>query len=324
MNIHFLPAYGIEAASSRLRCFFIADALRELGRQATVGENLPSDIEVLIIQKKVDENVLQKARTTRSQGARLVFDIDDWGEAALPWRSEQNNILRELLSLCDAITVDTAKRQSFLKSEWEFLKIPIWVVPDTIDYSYTRYGCLAEARKADPSGPIKGCWFGNAPNIIPALPIIELVQKSEHVEKFSIYSNIEFGPSLSQHLPRCEVIPWNLNTFPRLLAMNDFCVLFHGSGSVDAQKSNNKMLAALWQGVVPFVSNSEAYRATAEAIGCPDLIIENEERFVSKLSAEFIEYILGKLQQPHVTEFLNELAPQKVAMRLEALLAGEM
>jgi hypothetical protein len=79
------------------------------------------------------------------------------------------------------------------------------------------------------------------------------------------------------------------------------------------QKSNNKMLAALAQGVVPLVSNTPAYAETAQIIGIPELVIDSPQDVGARIDAGQISWLRQRIRSPECQQVLRQWLPATVA-----------
>ena len=308
-SVMLCPAGTVNAASSRLRCFVLARELQRLGCSVQLGFDASVLPALLYVQKTSSPEIIAHARRVRASGGHVVFDIDDWGDA-LPWVQSQPELLAGLLAHCDAVSVDTAMRAEVLAREAAYRDVPaFWVVPDPVDYIDD--AAIAPAR--DPARRAAGCWFGNGPNLPPALPYIQAAMASDRLERFDIITNAQFVPQMQQAWPMLGVEAWQLETFPQRLREHDFCLLIHDTGLEGIQKSNNKMLAALGQGVVPLVSNTPAYAETAARVGLPELVLEHTGDIVARLAPERLASLLAGVRGEACRNALRDFMPGAVA-----------
>lgn len=312
-SIMLCPAGTVHTASSRLRCHGLARELARLGCQVHLGLDPAVLPDVLYVQKRVTPDILAHARAVRGQGGGVIFDIDDWG-SALDWVKADPALLADFLALCSAVTVDTDVRAEVLAQEDAYRAVRrFWVIPDPVDY----VDDAIEAMPATdaPDRLLRGCWFGNAPNLAPALPAIQAALASGRVGGFSVITNEQFVPQLQQLWPMLAVESWNLETFAQRLRDHDFCLLIHDTGTEGTQKSNNKMLAALAQGVVPLVSNTPAYAELADRIGAPGLVLDSSDQVGAKLHPVSMKALRASSTGEACRVELEALLPHAVAQR---------
>lgn len=324
-KIALLPAGTIDVASSRLRCIGLARELQFIGYDARLGAEFGHDADVLFVQKRINRGVLSAARAVKARGGRVIYDVDDYGDA-LKWVETSPRVHAEFMGQCDAICVDTEMRRDVLAKDPTYAEIPEWwVVPDPIDYIGFADNPPAVPRDIDAVSGLVACWFGNAPNITPAIPYLEAARKNPVVRRIDVISNRDFQRKLTRSLPFCNVTAWDLQSFPGRLRTSDFCLLIHDASIDGIQKSNNKMLAALSLGVIPFVSRSPAYKATAMRMGLEGLLLDCPDDLQSKLSPPNIAALRAAIAAPCCQDELALYSPHTIALnlsrRLERLLS---
>lgn len=324
-RIALLPAGTIDVASSRLRCIGLARELQFLGYDAHLGAEFSRNADVLFVQKRINHSVLSTARAVKARGGRVIYDVDDYGDA-LKWVETSPHVHAEFMGYCDAICVDTEMRRDVLAKDRAYAGVPEWwVVPDPIDYIGFTENPLAPPSDIDAASGLVACWFGNAPNITPAVPYLEAVHKNPAVRRIDVISNRDFRRKLTKSLPYCNVMAWDLKSFPGRLRTSDFCLLIHDASIDGIQKSNNKMLAALALGVIPFASRSPAYEATAMRMGLEGLLLDCPNDLSPKLSPQNIATLRAAMATPRCQDELALYSPHAIALelsrRLERLLS---
>jgi len=310
LTIMLCPAGTMNTASSRLRCFVLGRELERLGHRVQVGFDAKLVPDLLYVQKISSPAIIDHARLVRARGGKVVFDIDDWGDA-LPWVKTQPRLLADLLAQCSAVSVDTAVRAEVFAKDPAYQCVPdIWVIPDPVDY-VDQPVPPAPALQTDQG--LSGCWFGNGPNLAPALPYVQAALGSGRVSRFNIITNEQFVAQMQTAWPMLSVEAWQLDRFPERLRASDFCLLVHDTNLEGIQKSNNKMLAALGQGVVPLVSNTPAYAELAEQIGIPELVVNSPEELAQRLDAGQLQALRTRLQGETCRRVLDAFMPASVA-----------
>ncbi len=270
--------------------------------------------QILYVQKIVNRDVLRLARAVKVAGGRVFYDIDDAGEAGLAGMIADDATFRELMQLVSVVTVDTEVRRQVMQRDPRLVGVPeIWVIPDPIDYidgdipTVTRPPVIL-GRK------LHGCWFGNAPNMAPAAPYLQVLTNSPDVADISVITNASHVDSTKTQFPKLLVSAWSLETFPQTLSCMDFCVLIHDTSIEGLQKSNNKMLAALAYGVVPFVSRTPAYAETAGQMRIPEIVIDDVQDILDLLRPEKFLEILQKMSEDHFFHELQKFSPSASAL----------
>ena len=278
MRISWLPRYGPEAASTRIRVHTVHAALDGLC-DSVIGYDGSAD--VLIVQKAVDQGVFDQAA---SFSGRVVYDFDDVMD---------ESVLRRAEEVAEFFTTDTVGRKSAVRGRCE-------VVQDSIDY--------APAAPWPPSDGPGAVWFGNYPNFESARWMAESLTSSGVPVRAIADLTAERA-----RLP-IEIVPWTYDTFVGELRKSGVAILSHGGG--DPFKSNNKMCAAVTLGVPCIVNDSSAYAELANACGIAWSVVSGPEELLGAYErladpAERYQYLAAS--QPYVWETWNARA---VARRL--------
>jgi hypothetical protein len=245
MKINFLPRYGREAASSRIRVFAIAEELNRQGlADATVCETdaVSFDCDVLVIQKRSCPPMLPSLAIPS-----IVFDYDDLLPELLPNAAQCSR----------AITFDSKERMNrSLPIRWEpegplassanqaiFRHLRDYpkfhVLPDCIDYAPVE-PLPASDRFV---GPV---WFGNYGNF--------------NCSDIAMAWGGPFGIVSDRppaNIAGAEFHQWDYDSLPRVLRNYGVAMLSHLDQ--DQGKSNNKLIAAVTLGVPCIVGHSLAY-----------------------------------------------------------------
>jgi ubiquinone/menaquinone biosynthesis C-methylase UbiE len=310
--ITLCPAGTVHVASSRLRCHVLARELARLGCPVHVGLQPGVVPDVLYVQKLVTPEILAVAQQVKQRGGQVIFDIDDFGDA-LSWVRAEPALFAEFLALCAVVSVDTDVRRDVFAKDAQYQGIPqFWVIPDPIDYVDAEVPTPAAPARAATAG-LDGCWFGNGPNVKPAVPYMAAALQTGRLARFGVITNAGLVPQLQATWPMLAVEAWQLDTFADRLRQSDFCLLIHDTNIEGVQKSNNKMLAALGLGVVPLVSNTPAYAQTAHQIGIPELLINRPEDLAELLQGERLQQLRERVRGPACQQALAGFMPASVA-----------
>ena len=285
MKFNFCPRYGFSAASSRLRCYFLADGLRKLGHEVSIFSSSDRD---RIMPKKGDCYFFQKTDNITRWPA--IYDFDD------AWPSELLN--RAWLSSL-SLTTDTPEH-ALLAPSYGICHL----LSDPIDY-----GLSAPLPPAPPAGRL--AWFGNHPCFETSRQIFEALS----MPRFTI--------SDRQVSKQAFTGIWNYEQFPDTLRECGTAFLSHAGG--DLGKSENKAVAAIALGVPVIVgAGSPAYERLMRACGLPEYIVHSPEEALRMWAllehpAERAEYLAKA--QPYVWEHYNAEAVAKRFMEIvEAVL----
>ncbi len=306
LSIAFYPAATVNSASSRLRCFGLARELAKLGYRTSFGFSLENPPDIFFVQKIVNAEVVGLAQFVRGTGGIVIYDIDDYGDLGLGSLKADAETFNRFIRLVSIVVVDTTYRQQILQREYGFSDVEaMWVIQDPIDYIGS---CLPEIHSRAGS-KLHGCWFGNAPNIVPALPYLLEVAKADEVADVRVLTNQDYVAQINTRFPQLATSAWVLETFPAILSSMDFCILIHDATIAGLQKSNNKMLVALALGVVPFVSRTPAYAQTAVEMGIVELVVESPREIIDRIKPKSFRAIVEKVNGEACRQELQKYYP---------------
>lgn len=314
--ISFNPAGDINVASSRLRCFYLYHELKKIHESTFIGIKKDFIPDILFVQKKITKELYDYAVDVKSNYGIVVYDIDDYGDRALAWVKSETGLFTEFIKLCDILTVDTVNRANIYRKSEQYKNIPeIIVVPDPIDYFYVENNLNVQRIN-------EGFWFGNAPNITPSIPSINFITDSLN-NKISVMTNKKYIDAVKQILPNINVLEWSYNGCANQLRSLEYTVLFHANDLEGSQKSNNKMLACLSNGNIPFLSDTPAYKDTANIMGLEDLIVYDLSDYKNKLNKNFFESIRIKMKKNVCKDYMEKLSPPYIANEFYTLMLAK-
>lgn len=313
INFSFIPAATINSASSRLRCYGLAKELQKLGFITNFNLSLVSQSHILIVQKIVNAQISEICKLFKDLGGLVIYDIDDYGELALGSLRSSPEVFSNFISSVSIVTVDTVFRKNHLSQDPQYKNIKnIWVVPDPVDYLENLEDIIKVYRN-ERAESFQGCWFGNAPNIYPAIPYLSCLSTSPNVSRVIAITNSEYVDQFKKSYPFIVTVPWTLDGFPSLMRQVDFCILAHDKSVAGSQKSNNKMLASIALGVVPFVSRTNSYEDTANELKIPELIVDSPQDLINRLVPSVFHDIRDKIFSAECKNQLLQNSPEAIA-----------
>lgn len=236
-QINFLPYWEpIEQyASSRLRCKVHHDNLNKFfynQYKSVIGLNDKSDI-IVITQRVKDENQLKQLEKLRLKGKTIVYDLVD--KYYTEWFSKR------LFNLSNYIIVANQIQKIYLSY---YTTKPIYVLEDSIDY-------YEQMNKKVVLWNNNILWFGNFTNIDP---LYEYFKELSSMYKINVITQ----SNRIKKLPNINYIEWSYNNFIEQLRKNSLVILGHGFN--DLQKSHNKILVSICNGVPVLATQSISYR----------------------------------------------------------------
>ncbi|WP_179197987.1 glycosyltransferase [Nostoc sp. T09] len=277
----------MNTASSRLRVFSLTSTLKNLGIQVNIHSAEHENIldfktrfdelgtrDVLVVQKRVTPEILSYVDRAISNGAFIIYDIDDFGSALWWWTSPR--LCYEMLLRANLITTDTIGRAKWLLQSHKRLNVQVW--HNSVDYSPT------EPSKLEPitRSPLRVLWFGTSSNLHMFTKYVKALGSLPDIQIVICGGSEELVNSLCPEL-KFEVIPWSLTNFLHILQSCDLSCLMHDGSLYDRQKSNHKMITSICWGVPAIVSDTPEYARIAREAGVDDAIFSNAEELLKAL-----------------------------------------
>jgi hypothetical protein len=312
LRISFLPAGSEDTASSRIRVYSLQKAMAKRGVSATVGFELKSN--VVVVQKRVTDEILQLAGQAKKQGTAIVYDVDDLSSALDYWTSPAQ--FAGMLELADLVTTDTAGHREFLMRNCAASRVEI--VPDCIDY-YPDRPCPVLPKDA---APLQVMWFGSISNIDLFEKYAGLLRSISDVQVVVMTGAESIRDYAAAH-SGIIVIPWSRAGFIESLQSCHLTCLMHDGSEIDRAKSNNKMITSIHWGVPAVVSRTPEYERTAREAAIEDALFDGDrelgvvvERF---RSAEARRNYLVKAQQGLWERYSPEAVSRQFQNMMESL-----
>lgn len=248
MNICFITAGPIEWASSRMRAYWVAEALRERGHQVFVEtlQSVEADgallTDVLIWQKTVSLEIV-KFHQKRGKGQRHYWDVCD---PAWWWQPDEcREIARHMAGV---VASSQALADDF--NEW-YGQDKAVCIPDRLKLSH-----FHTQRQHRNVSPVRLIWFGIAANRVAlwgARANLERLVANGHKIELTIFDDrpdVRFA--FSDAFPIYHV-QWSLDKEVEVLAAHDVALLPPYPGPWGRVKSNNKTITAYMCGI-PYTS----------------------------------------------------------------------
>lgn len=312
LRFSFIPAAGIETASSRIRVFTLQRALEKLNIQATLGFRLNTDI--LFFQKKVTRRRIWQARIAKALGRIVIYDVDDLGDALWYWVSEKN--LRKMLRIADAVTTCSVNQLNFLVSKYEIRKG--FVISNSIDYFPTAPMKIKPSERAR----LRVVWYGNSSNFSLFEKYMDALLTVPNLDVFAIVNEADLLRFRNKQ-PVIHYLPWSVDNFISTLQQCDLAVLMHDGKPEDYAKGNNKMITAITWGVPAVVSRTPEYERTAREAGIEYALFSDRDelgRAIERLRSSEARAKYLDAAQP---EIWNRYSPDAIASQV-LLLAQEI
>lgn len=299
LHFSFIPAGGIETASSRIRVYTLYNALVQQGVQGKIGYSLKAN--VLFFQKKVTMKNLLQARLAKARGCVIMYDVDDFGRSLWYWVSKKH--FREMLSVADIVTVCSAGQLDLLISEYK-ISGKAAAIPNAIDYFPPAPVRLAQRKREK----LRIVWFGNGDNFCLFERYLNALRAIRHSEIVAIVNEAAI-PEFSRRYSFVHFLPWRMHDFVSNLQSCDLACLMHDGTVYDKAKGNNRMISSITWGVPAVVSRTPEYERTAKESGIEYALFSNEEELYA---------VIERLRSPASREQYLEAAQSVIWSRYAA------
>jgi len=269
MEIAFLPAGDITTASTRIRVLSLMPELTRRGVATRLGYSDNAD--VLVVQKRLSDEIIASASECRKRGRVVVYDCDDW-EDALHYSASDAHV-RQIVSLANVVTTNTEALAEAIVQKWKPEAVAI--VPDCVDY-FLPDKISTTVRIND---KLKILWFGNRGNLqliaryheaVRALPMCSLTICTDQAAEKEVATLVGFS-----------FLPWNVLTFPQILRQFDLTFLPHDGSFADRIKSNNRMITSIAWGVPALATRTPEYHKLAARLGLEGCLVDGPDSFSS-------------------------------------------
>lgn len=120
LKICYYPRYDISVGSSRCRCYFIVDQLREEGHEVYL-QSAPFEADIVVFQKTYEKWYCELAKEVKAKGIPIVFDMDDDYQC------------KDMLELSDAFVCDSQGLVDFCQKQTT-KKLNGRVILNPVDY----------------------------------------------------------------------------------------------------------------------------------------------------------------------------------------------
>jgi hypothetical protein len=236
--IFFRPIQDKNTASSRLRVWNIQPFIPN--SKIAIANKYTKD-DTVVIQKIPDIELL---RTAKSQGARVIYDIDDYYWSDVKYH--------EMLDECDHITVDTEVKKEIIE-KFHNLKGKVTVIPDSLDWDGT-------IKEKTGSGVIGWTGYGNNSQYLN--PILKNLPFPIRLITTADWTNYIHKDNVVNVQSR----PWSLAMADKYLAECDLGLYYLPDGEFEQCKGMHKLLKNWAIGIPTYTSPMPDYvKAMKEA-----------------------------------------------------------
>lgn len=286
-KITYFPLGSMTTASSRLRCYLIAERLRKKGYKTSFESLEPTD--VAIFQKRISAKDLEIALELKKKGARIILDMCD-----AMWTAGQEKPLLDFIPVVDCVTTSSSKIADYFKDK-------VARIETIYDPNWERIPQVEKEKKPTI------CWVGSIYSVeaehcldILTEPLNRLHQKIDF--DFRIITDGEVKLEKLDFEPR--VIEFRLEDYLTQVAKSHVGVIPYPDTEWCASKSNNKVCLFMSLGVPVVCSSIPAYE---------EIIIDGENGYLVKNNdpEKWYQAIKGLLLDKNLLASLQEQGQNK-------------
>ena len=277
MKIAAYTDSGIQMASSRLRSFYVFQSPVWQDHDVVFNPKFSSinSFQCLHFQVVFKPRFILLALYARLTGKKVIYDIDD-----------QTNKIKYLIPLllmvflANTVVTDTELRKKYLYRKTR--KKNIVVIPGVLDinqYDFEKKNLLRAAPR-EIEGKEKSIiiWLGNVDNFNSFKTLIDADERFSQYE-IVVVTDITNPSRVELNHPNYTIKQWSINWASYLNNENRYFMLLNHNDINDKNsiyKSEVKMISAIYNLVMPIVSNSYAYFALAGKLNANFLVFDNK------------------------------------------------
>jgi len=291
INISWLPYWHPieDYASSRLRCLFHHQNInKNHSDEFNSSLEIHDNTNILIITQKIKNTDLNTIIEFKKKNLSniLIYDIVD--------NHYNEPLSKKIFNLCDFIFVAN-EAQYQLISKHTLKKI--FIIPDSIDYPDQLDDEITKFNN-------NIVWFGNNTNVNCMIGYLrDLTLKGYTV---NIIGKCDY---LRNKVRSVNCIEWSYNSFIKSLKNN--CIAILGHDEDQQQKSNNKLLVCIANGIPVISCNSKSYSELLKKFNLSYAIINQRQdliKSVKLLSQNNVRVKYLENIQPYIIEKYNSEA----------------
>jgi hypothetical protein len=265
---------GIQMASSRLRSFYVFQSPVWKDHEVVFNPKFLSlnAFHCIHLQKLLKPRFILLALYARLIGKQVIYDIDDKIKHLIP--------LLLMVSIAHTVVTDTELRKKYLQGKTR--KKNINVIGDALDcnqYDLNRKNLLRiVSLKVESKEKTIILWVGNVDNFNSFKVLIEADERFSQYE-IVVVTDISNPSKVKLSHPNYTIKQWSINWASYLNNKNRYFMLLNHNDINDKNsiyKSEVKMTSAIYNFIMPIVSNSHAYSAFAKNLNAEFLVFNKD------------------------------------------------
>ena len=248
---------GIEVASSRLRSLYVFQSSVWKDHEVEFNPKFSSinRFQCLHLQQVFNPRYILLAIYARIMGKLVIYDIVDQA-----YQIKHLIALFMMVFFSNAVVVDTNLRKNYLYKGSR--KKNIFVIPDVLDVApldiENKNVLPSSIRNLSAYGKSIIIWVGHLDNF-SSFQI--LIDADDRLFKYEIIviTDIRFPSKVKLNHPNYTIKQWHLNWKADLKTSNKYYMLLNHNDKNSIYKSENKMVTAIYNFIIPIVSDTPSY-----------------------------------------------------------------
>ena len=278
---------GIELASSRLRSMYVFQSSVWKDHEVEFNPKFSSinGFQCIHLQQVFKPRYILLVIYARIMGKLVIYDIVDQA-----YQIKHLIALFMMVFFSNAVVVDTNLRKNYLYKGSR--KKNIFVIPDALDLiPFRRKQFLQSLAPLDienknvlPSsirnlsayGKSIIIWVGHLDNF-SSFQI--LIDADDRLFKYEIIviTDISFPSKVKLNHPNYTIKQWHLNWKADLKTSNKYYMLLNHNDKNSIYKSENKMVTAIYNFIIPIVSDTPSYSSLAKKLDAEFLVFKKNQ-----------------------------------------------
>jgi len=266
---------GIEMASSRLRSLYVFQSSVWEDHEVEFNPKFSSinGFQCLHLQTVLKPRYIFLAIYARFMGKLVIYDIDDQA-----YKFKHLVALFLMVFFSNVVVVDTNLRKNYLYKGSR--KKNIFVITDVLDVApldIEKKNVLPSSIRAlSAEGKSVIIWVGHIDNFSSFQILIDADERFFKYE-IIVITDISFPSKVKLNHPNYSIKQWHLNWEIDLETSNRYYMLLNHNDKNSIYKSENKMVTAIYNFIIPIVSDTPSYSSLAIKLDAEFLVFKKNQ-----------------------------------------------
>jgi len=278
MKLAAFTSGDITMASSRLRSFYIFKSNAWKDHEVVFNPNIYSinSFDWLHIQKMYAPRYILLVIYARLMGKFIIFDLDDENT-----KLSHRIAIFIMFKISNIVACDSELKQKYFIKKYN--KKNITVIPEPMDVEEQNISTKKISRFTGNQFIKKTksviLWVGNVENFISFKSLIELDERFFDYE-IIVITDISTPTIVELNHPNYKIKQWSINWIDDIDFSNRYFMLLNHNDKTNinsSKKNENKMVMAIYNQIIPIVSNTYYYSELARNLNAEFLVFNEGE-----------------------------------------------